>query len=150
MIRISSILWSRSTIIICKKSHIFIARDSGESAFRIYKIDYGEKRFHREPRKTNLVSERFCQRLFSSFNQAGSPTCGSWKKDGALLYSKKCNELTQSSAMCGPWLDGTSLNKLVVKRFGGQLGVLNMKNLNMDIRKLLLIFIRYNKGVVVI
>lgn len=52
---------------------------------------------------------------------------------------------------CPYWMD-TSFNKLVVRRFwwGGQLGVLNMKILKMDnIRELLLIFIRYNKDIVV-
>lgn len=43
------------------------------------------------------------------------------------------------------------MNKVVVKRLWGLIGkVLNMKSLNMDIRELLLIFIRYNKGIVVI
>lgn len=51
---------------------------------------------------------------------------------------------------CPPWMD-TNLNKRVVKKFeGGQVGVLNMKILNMDnIRELLFISIRYNKGIVV-
>lgn len=45
----------------------------------------------------------------------------------------------------------TSLNKLVVKRLWGLIGkVLNMKSLNMDNIRELLIFIRYNKGIVVI
>lgn len=49
------------------------------------------------------------------------------------------------------WMD-TNFNKLVVKRFQGIIRkVLNMKSLNMDnIKELLLIFIRYNKSIVVI
>lgn len=47
------------------------------------------------------------------------------------------------------WMD-TNLKKLVVKRFGVLTGkVLNMRSLGMvNIRGLLLIFIRYNTGVV--